>query len=53
VRILVWIVGSLVVLVALIALVGWLLPVGHVASRTATLAAPADKVYEMVSRVEA
>jgi uncharacterized protein YndB with AHSA1/START domain len=51
-RILVWIMSALVVLVALIALVGWLLPVDHVASRTTTLAAPTEKVYAMVSRVD-
>ena len=52
-RTLLWVGGSLVLLIVLVAAMGWLLPVGHVASRSATIAAPPDEVFAVVSNVEA
>jgi uncharacterized protein YndB with AHSA1/START domain len=48
-----WIIGVLLALGLAVTAIGWLLPVGHVASRTATLAVPPEKVFDIVSRVDA
>jgi len=45
------VVAVLVGLVALMACVGWMLPAGHQASRSATLAAPLDRVFAIISDV--
>jgi len=50
-RIALWIGLGLVSLVAVIAIVGWLLPVGHVASRTAAVGRPPADVYALVADV--
>jgi len=44
--------ASLIGLVLLISIVGWMLPKGHVASRTARFAAPADQVYAVIADLE-
>lgn len=46
------IVAGLVVLIAAVAAVGYLLPVGHVASRSAELNAPPEQVFTLVSDVK-
>ncbi len=46
-------VAALVLLAAVIAVVGWLLPVAHVATRHATLAAAPDAVWRVITNVEA
>jgi uncharacterized protein YndB with AHSA1/START domain len=48
-----WIVGVLLTLGLAVTAIGWALPVGHVASRTATLAAPPAQVFDIVARVDA
>lgn len=50
-RVAMWIGLGLVGVVAGVAVVGWLLPVGHVASRSATFANPAADIYAIVSDV--
>ena len=50
-RILLWIGLGLVSLVAVVAVVGWLLPVGHVASRSASVNRPPADVYALVADV--
>jgi uncharacterized protein YndB with AHSA1/START domain len=45
--------GALVAVAALIAIVGWSLPVKHVASRQRTLAAPPDVVWRTITDVDA
>jgi len=47
-----WIGLLLVTVVAAVAVIGWLLPVGHTASRHAVLAAPPSEVYAAISDVE-
>ena len=47
-----WIIGVLFALGIVIAVIGWLLPVRHVASRTATVAAPPERVFDVISRVD-
>src|SRR5688572_33340685 len=44
-----WIVISLMVLVGVIAIVGYLLPVGHVASRSADFNKPPEAVHALIS----
>lgn len=44
-------VASLLGLVVIMALVGWMLPKGHHASRTVTLAATPDEVFAVISDV--
>jgi uncharacterized protein YndB with AHSA1/START domain len=51
-RTVVWILGSLVSVIAIIAIIGWLLPVGHVASRSAVVAAPPQAVFDTITDVE-
>jgi uncharacterized protein YndB with AHSA1/START domain len=53
VRIVLWIVAGLASLVALVSIVGWLLPVAHVASRSARLSKPPSEVYALVADVAA
>ena len=50
-RIALWSGLGLVSLVAVVAIVGWLLPVGHVASRTAAVGRPPADVYALVADV--
>lgn len=52
-RILLWSGLGLVTLVALVAIVGWLLPVAHVASSSAVVGRPPADVYALVSDVSA
>jgi polyketide cyclase/dehydrase/lipid transport protein len=47
-----WIVGSLVAIVALIAIIGALLPKGHVASRAAKFHQPPDAVWRAITGYE-
>jgi uncharacterized protein YndB with AHSA1/START domain len=49
---LLWIGLGLVVLVAAVAIIGWLLPVAHTASSQAVFSVPASDVYAAVSDVE-
>ena len=44
-----WIVISLIALVGVITIVGYLLPVGHVASRSADFARPPETVFALIS----
>jgi uncharacterized protein YndB with AHSA1/START domain len=46
-----FVLGSLVALVALIAIVGLLLPRNHVETRSATVAAPPERVFAIVTNV--
>ena len=50
-RIAIWIVVSLVAIAGVIALVGYFLPVGHEASRSAEFNAPPDAVFALLSDV--
>ena len=50
-RIALWILGALAGVVLLVMLIGWMLPVAHVASASVTLPKPADAVYDLVSDV--
>lgn len=50
-RIALWVLGALGGVVLLVFLIGWMLPVSHVASASATLPRPAETVYAMVSDV--
>lgn len=43
---------TLAAVVALMALAGWMLPVGHRATRSAVVDAPLDRVFDLVSRVD-
>ena len=52
-RVATWIVGTLVAIIALVAVIGWQLPVGHVASRDAAVAAPPAAAFEVIANVEA
>jgi uncharacterized protein YndB with AHSA1/START domain len=52
VRILILIAGALAVLVLLLVAAGYALPVGHVATREARLAAPPDRVFTALREVE-
>lgn len=45
------IVAVLAGVILLVALIGWSLPEGHVASRVATLAAPPERVYALIADV--
>jgi uncharacterized protein YndB with AHSA1/START domain len=47
----IWVLAPLAGMVLLVILIGWMLPVAHVASASATLSEPADAVYAMVSDV--
>jgi hypothetical protein len=47
-----WIVGAVVLVTGAVTLVGWLLPIAHQASRTAHLAAPPERVYDIVADVD-
>ena len=49
---LLWIALALVLLTVAVAVVGWLLPVAHVASREASIAASPADVYATISDVE-
>jgi uncharacterized protein YndB with AHSA1/START domain len=51
VRLTAWILGGLGAILLLVLLVGWLLPVHHVASASTSLARPPGAVYVMVSDV--
>ena len=53
IRIVLWIIGTLVALGLVITLIGWSLPVAHTASQTATVAASPEKVFALVTAVEA
>lgn len=46
-----WIAAGIVVIALVAVAIGWFLPVGHVASRTAALSAPPARVYALVSDV--
>jgi uncharacterized protein YndB with AHSA1/START domain len=46
-----WVVAALTAVVLLVLLIGWMLPVAHVASASATLSKPPDAVYALVSDV--
>lgn len=46
------ILGTLVLLIAIVAIVGALLPRGHVATRTARIKAKPDAVWQVLTRVE-
>lgn len=48
-----WIAGALLLMVVVVAVIGWLLPVGHVASRTASVPAAPERVFDVISHVEA
>ena len=48
-----WIVGVLLTLGIAVTVIGWLLPVHHEASRTATFAAPPEQVFDLISKVDA
>jgi uncharacterized protein YndB with AHSA1/START domain len=50
-KIALWVLGALGGVVLLVCLIGWMLPVSHVASASATLSRPPDAVYTMVSEV--
>jgi uncharacterized protein YndB with AHSA1/START domain len=50
---LLWITAGLVSLVVLVAIIGWLLPVAHVASRSAAIGRPPAEVYALVADVGA
>ena len=52
-RLLLWIGAGLVSLVVLVAIIGWRLPVGHVAARSATVGRPPADVYALVADVAA
>lgn len=47
-----WIVASLAVLVLIVAVVGWILPKAHVASRTARVAMPPEALYALLADVD-
>lgn len=51
IRMAVFVVASLAGLVALVAVIGWCLPKAHRATRTATIDAPADRVFARISDV--
>jgi uncharacterized protein YndB with AHSA1/START domain len=51
-RIVAWIIGGLIALGVVVTVIGWLLPVGHEASRTAAFSAAPEKVFDMISRVD-
>lgn len=51
-RYLLWSIAALLVIVALVTVVGYLLPVAHTASREAVIAAPAPDVFATISDVE-
>jgi hypothetical protein len=51
-RVVGWIFGSLTILIAIVAMIGWRLPVGHVASRSLALGAPPDAVFDTIANVE-
>ena len=46
------IIGTLLAIVGIIYLIGWLLPADHRAERSATIAAPPDSVYALIADVE-
>ena len=50
-RWIVYVVGGLALIVALVAIVGAMLPKGHTASRTARIALPPDALYTLLSDV--
>jgi uncharacterized protein YndB with AHSA1/START domain len=52
VRVVIWIVGAIVALGLIITIVGWLLPVAHVASASATVSGSPQDVFEVVTQVE-
>jgi hypothetical protein len=52
-RVLLWLGLALVGLTGVVALVGWLLPVGHTATRSATIARPTADVYASIADVAA
>jgi hypothetical protein len=51
-RTVLWILAGLVGLVVLVAIVGGLLPVGHVASRSVSVAAAPEAVFDVIADVE-
>ena len=51
-RYLLWSIAVLIAVVAIVTLIGYLLPVAHTASRDAVVAAPASDVYAAISDVE-
>jgi uncharacterized protein YndB with AHSA1/START domain len=52
-RVIVWIFGSLVAVIAVVAIIGWFLPVGHVASRSVVLGTPPQDVFDTIANVAA
>ena len=46
-------VGTLAALALIVTVIGWRLPVGHVASRDAAVAAPPATAFEVIANVEA
>jgi uncharacterized protein YndB with AHSA1/START domain len=53
IRTIAWIAAAVLALGIVITTIGWLLPVAHEVSRTGVVAAPPERVYDIVSRVEA
>lgn len=51
-RVAILIAGALVVLILMVVAIGYALPVAHVASRDATLAAPPERVFAVLQDVE-
>jgi uncharacterized protein YndB with AHSA1/START domain len=51
-RIIILVLGAIVALLLAVVALGYALPVGHVASREATLAAPPDRVHAALTDVE-
>jgi len=48
-KVLVWIAASLVVMVVLVVVIGWLLPVGHEASVSRVFAQPPEVLYRLIA----
>jgi hypothetical protein len=51
-KIAIWIVLSLIAIVGVIALIGFFLPVGHEASRSADFNKPPERVFALLSAPE-
>jgi uncharacterized protein YndB with AHSA1/START domain len=51
-RVFLWVAVVAAAIVAVMALIGWMLPVAHRASRSTTVPAPRESVYTLVSDVE-
>lgn len=51
-RWIIWIGAALAALLVIVAIVGWMLPATHEATRTATVARPIDRVYADIANVD-